>query len=697
MGSCDDSSKKSDAPKPSSAKPSSGKPGTASTDTRPPPLAQPVDFWQEGKIARQIDAATASEDGFLLLDVGDTWVPYIFTERDVETEESKPNAYRDTYLKLARGVFPRNHHGERARDDKYLELYGIPPTLSLIRKRMRHVAQLECAQTQDLTPFEDFKKIVVYRGNERARFLAEHVPFLQRQLAGARKRLNIDETMALPMDQLKPREQRYMREYRKLWPRYAVTVAAQERLRCEGYLKGKGRIVKGGMDWGTHEALAEFERRHRVYAWGALGGPTLRKLRKPAMELEREALIRVLTERAMHAAGVIEDGSTSKTRRGKPRTYQGADGKRHRIRNLEGELRHRIVKAFGLNSPEAALAWLETLGDLSAEKKTYFTAITAPRLPEYYTADMDLSITIDRGDVWYEFPFDNMGNRVEQKVKYRPHLTVYTFYRKQRIPLATFGTTIGGWRSEKVDEAVMWKYKESPVGTRVWHQIVASPVWLPPESTPHRALLTRDQRRRARRKYRVNYHETGPSYASAYGLVAAYHIKFWRNAQGEIQLGGDEGIRTHGSVDYMSIMRRNSHGCHRLHNHIAVRLMSFVLAHRPHVRVGQQRHAFERILVHEEEEYLMEIKHGGYVFDLERPVFVEVLPGRVLGQVKEPIDHAVPQYDEEAGAYWQPDGGAVRVDSFGRIVEIDPDTALESEEEGLPSKEERQALPVLPF
>jgi hypothetical protein len=76
-----------------------------------------------------------------------------------------------------------------------------------------------------------------------------------------------------------------------------------------------------------------------------------------------------------------------------------------------------------------------------------------------------------------------------QAVRRRPKLTVWTSYLDQRIPLARFGTTIGGWRSESVDGTVMWKYKNSPVGPRVWHQIVAAPVWLPPQSTPAGDLL----------------------------------------------------------------------------------------------------------------------------------------------------------------------------------------------------------------
>jgi hypothetical protein len=160
----------------------------------------------------------------------------------------------------------------------------------------------------------------------------------------------------------------------------------------------------------------------------------------------------------------------------------------------------------------------------------------------------------------------------------------------------------------------------------------------------------------------INRHEVGPSYASAYGLVAAYHRKFARRADGSIGIGQDEGIRTHGSVDYMSIMRRHSHGCHRLHNHIAVRLMSFVLAHRPHQRLGLQSLGWKKEYEYEEEKYELEVKQGGYIFELDEPVFVEVMEGRVRGDVKRPLDFVIPKFDPDAGAYLMPDGGgAVQV------------------------------------
>ncbi|MBV9945374.1 MAG: hypothetical protein JOZ69_00825, partial [Myxococcales bacterium] len=160
------------------------------------------------------------------------------------------------------------------------------------------------------------------------------------------------------------------------------------------------------------------------------------------------------------------------------------------------------------------------------------------------------------------------------------------------------------------------------------------------------------------------------------GLVAAYHYKYRQKEDGTLDIGGDEGIRTHGSVDYMSIMERHSHGCHRLHNHIAVRLMSFVLAHRPHKRVGETPVVYKNTVTNNAEnppddsEYVIEIKKTGYAFQLERPVPVNVLEGHIVGRRKTPITTPLPKYDATQGAYVMPDGTTVRVDRTGEITPI---------------------------
>ena len=91
---------------------------------------------------------------------------------------------------------------------------------------------------------------------------------------------------------------------------------------------------------------------------------------------------------------------------------------------------------------------------------------------------------------------------------------------------------------------------------------------------------------------------------------------------------------------------------------------------------------YKREFEYEEETYLMEFDKGGYNFVLDEPLFVEVLPGRVRGQVKQPIDWAVPRYDREVQAYVMPDGSWVSVDRYGtltpRVKPFDFDAPLEA-------------------
>jgi len=640
-------------------------------------LETPVPFWKDGSAQGQVDAARADVDGRLLLDLGEDWTPYIFTDSSSPDEEPKPMAYRPTYLALARGEFPNDRHGARARKDKYLELYGILPTISLVRTRFEEIRNLECAETLDLTPLQSFEGFLAYRPGRRPIRRQARYDLLKPEVEALVAQLGVTSLDEITASQLPEEQWAKVEEYKVLAPEIEAINAAQQRLQCEGFFEGRGDYVPGVFDWRTHEALAEFERRHRVYGWGFIGDDTLAVLQKTPLETEQEAVIRVLTERAIHAAQVIEDGSTSTLKSGQPRTFETEDGREVVVPNFEAELRERVIEAFGLQTPESTYAWLQSLGGIGPHE---VVAIEGIELPPYYSDNMDLSVSIDRGDVWYEFPYDEEGKARSQPVSRRPRLTVYVKYNDQKIPLARYGTTVGGWRGEYIDGAVMWKYKDSPVGRRVWSRIAAAPVWVPPESTPPKVMLIRTRKG----KYEVNYHDTGPSYASAYGLVAAYHRKFYRSPEGEIQIGGDEGIRTHGSVDYMSIMRRHSHGCHRMHNHIAVRLMSFVLEHRPHIRYGHQPMVFKREFEFEEEMYLMEFDQGGYNFVLEEPLPVEVAIGRVRGQVKQPIEHHLPRFDKEVAAYVMPDGSWVTVDRFGmmtpRIKPFEFDAPLEGPE-----------------
>jgi hypothetical protein len=311
--------------------------GAEGIDSRPAPMHQPIPLWEGGRATGEVDAATAREHGHVVIDLGEAWTPYLFTTRGTATETETPNAYRETYLALARGEFPRDHHGDRARDDKYLELYGIMPTISLLRSRMHHTNDLACARELDYEPLRQFEGFMVYEARESARTFARQLRILENQVAAMVRRQSVASRAELDETRLEERDRRRLVEHDRMIGRASVVRAAQARLECEGYFAGKGEHVDGALDWTTHEALAEFERRHRVLGWGFIGQGTLAMLRRPPMEGEQEAVIRVLTERAMHAAGVIEDGSVG------DRHFRGEDGTEHDVPNLEAQVRSLVI------------------------------------------------------------------------------------------------------------------------------------------------------------------------------------------------------------------------------------------------------------------------------------------------------------------------------------------------------------------
>jgi hypothetical protein len=156
-------------------------------------------------------------------------------------------------------------------------------------------------------------------------------------------------------------------------------------------------------------------------------------------------------------------------------------------------------------------------------------------------------------------------------------------------------------------------------------------VWIPPDGTPAKDLLTRQVLdRNVGPVTLVNTDVMGPGFGSAYGLVMAIHVDPKR---GDF----DNQIRTHGSVDYTSIARRFSHGCHRLVNNRAVRLFDFVLRHRTFQRMGQMPLNLKRRFEVEGKPYSYELKTRGYYYQLDTPIPVDVSEGRVLGQAKKPI------------------------------------------------------------
>ena len=96
-----------------------------------------------------------------------------------------------------------------------------------------------------------------------------------------------------------------------------------------------------------------------------------------------------------------------------------------------------LLAAIGVATPEEMIAFLRAHKDALPG---LHVAFKAPPLPEYYQPDegasqMDVSVVIDRGDIWYDFPFDTRGKPIVQRRDHYPHLTMFVDWHGQKIPL----------------------------------------------------------------------------------------------------------------------------------------------------------------------------------------------------------------------------------------------------------------------
>src|SRR4029077_19296482 len=183
-------------------------------------------------------------------------------------------------------------------------------------------------------------------------------------------------------------------------------------------------------------------------------------------------------------------------------------------RNLVDDFTKAALTEMGLPDTQAALAFFKR--HPAADFRRLRMAVKLPPRPDYYAPDMDLSIVVDRGDVWYDLPFDEKGNFRYQARKKYPSLTLYLKSGGKTMALARWRTTIGGWRAEQATDGYeYYRYKMSDVGPRVIRQIISGPVWIAPASTPIRSLIRAKTINNQMMKI-VNYDELGPGYLSAY-------------------------------------------------------------------------------------------------------------------------------------------------------------------------------------
>lgn len=581
-----------------------------------------------------IDAEAAARSGYTIVDFSDDWTPFIFAEQKAADGTVLHNRYRRVFMGLANDTLDEDGEPLPAGEKNYLELYGIPPAFGILRTRFLADEEQTCHATINQEKLEEVETIA-YVAPEKMKAEDRRMAKLHAELEEARHKNHAAtlEELAQKDPSLAAKVKAYQR---RIAEKEAMT-EVEKRLACEGMFKKGLHHATGVYDDAMRLAVRRFQQKNMIYEANYLRSKTMDALARPPLANDYAAFLRVLRERVVDATGVVEDGSVE----GKsgPPTFTGKSGKPVAMRNLVDELTKATAEQLGLGTQEAALAFFKR--HPATDFRHLRAAVKLPALPEYYGPDMDISIVIDRGDVWYDLPWDDKGVRHPQPRKHYPSFHLYVKYGGQRILLARWRTTIGGWRAEQASDGYEYfRYKGSDIGPRVIRNVVAGPVWIAPESTPIRSLLKMKSVGGSWQRV-VNYDELGPGYLSAYGLVAGYFVTPGKNGRPD----WDNGIRAHGSSDYLSIYSSEgySHGCHRLPNHLAIRLYGFILRHRPMRALGDQGMGFARQFLAGDDVFEVRLPSRGFSYQLDPPLPVEVLEGDIKGDQKTPVLTYVPK------------------------------------------------------
>ena len=604
--------------------------GAATAET-PPATAedcQPALVVEAGRESGTVCTADAAARKLVVVDLQDAWTPRLFAP---QPDGSAPG-YRATYLALAA---EHDAAGKPIDPEEALgELYGVLPSLAIVRERLADDARHICHAFIDDTaipsldhPYaEDHKDLVKMYDQTRA--------VLAQQLDRERDRRGLVDLASLSgvKDVAAPYER-----WAKLDEIHRGIVAAQNHYVCEGWLAADD--ADGSMTWRTGNATELFQRRNFLMPNQRLDPATREALMIDSRELDFRLALRVLRERVVDATGLLEDGTAGAgpqpilDRLLDPAEMRAARGNEQAMPDAAPDLVSAATEAAARE-----LGWLgpaEVRAFLDRHPGGLRVAIALPPPPAYHAAHMALRAEIDRGDIWYdEVPIPRL-------IRHRPTLVLYaadpTAARGQR-PLIRWPTTIGGWADQRLEDGTLvQRWKESDVGPRVWRDLYAAPTWLPPKTTPDRDLVKNLWNGHWGLKTEI----MGPGAHAAYGMTLLVHHEVIKLRDGSERLD-DNGIGTHGSASVTSIVNGTSHGCHRLYNQLAVRLADFLLRHRDHAVRGEVPEIYRRVVARKDERFVAKITTRGFLYELTPPVPVSVLKGNIRSDRKVPPRDSAP-------------------------------------------------------
>jgi hypothetical protein len=606
-----------------SAQPSAELAGTARPITSEALCGDPVLIVEAGRERDSVCPADAEARKLTIVDLRDAWTPSLFAEHD-----GVAPSYRARYLALA--AERDNSVADSVGDDALGELYGVLPSLAIVRERLADDARHFCHAFIDSEPIALLDKPYDQDFKDQVRFGDQVRAALEVQLERERARREAPDLAALA--QVPALAPVYAR-WKKLADQRAGIVAAQKHYVCEAFLAEAD--ADGSMTWRTGNATELFQRRNFLMPTERIDAETREALMLDSREHDFRLALRILRERVVDAAGIVEDGTAGAGpqpilgRLLDPAPMRAARGNEKPLANAAPDLVSAVTEAAARE-----LGWIgpaEARAFLGRHPGGMRVAIALPPPPAYHAAHMELTAEIDRGDVWYD------DVPIPRRIAHRPMLVVYVNDGGTKRPLVRWPTTIGGWADQRTAEGLVQKWKESEVGPRVWRDLYAAPTWLAPPTTPDRDLV----KNLYNGHYALKREVLGPGPHAAYGMTLLVHHQIIKRKDQPDRLD-DNGIGTHGSASVTSIVNGTSHGCHRMYNQLAVRLADFLLRHREHVVRGEQPELYRRVVFYKNERFVADIRTRGFLYELTPPVPINVLPGNIRSDRKVPPRDSAP-------------------------------------------------------
>ena len=244
--------------------------------------SEPIPVIEGGRATRQLTAEAARKEGLTVVDLSDDWLPYVFSQTP-----DKPQPLRPFLLDLANGRTRQGKQYARPREDRFFEVFGIFPSLNMVRRRLadkkRHAchdkvkdAVLEELAPKNVIPPEELEKVPNPNPETRA-----------------------ETPMVTTGRTISPRP---LTEQEK-----RAVIAMQAHLRCEDMLRGKS--TPGRMDRWTAEGLKVYQHLHQLADNSKIDLDLRAVLLGDSREHDFRLLLRVLRERVVDATGLLEDGS----------------------------------------------------------------------------------------------------------------------------------------------------------------------------------------------------------------------------------------------------------------------------------------------------------------------------------------------------------------------------------------------------